>query len=108
MHQFAQDGHDAARAAHILDMPLVGGRHLADVRHTRTDLVKPLQGIDHARFPGDGQRVQHGIGRAAHGHVQGEGIVDGFGCHNVPGTQTRRMNVQQLFRGRAHQVPAFR
>ncbi len=108
MHQLAQDGHDTARAAHILDMPLVGGRHLADVRYARTDLVKPFQGIDHTRFPGDGQRVQHGIGRAAHGHVQGEGIVDGFGCHNVPGTQTRRMNVQQLFRGRAHQVPAFR
>ena len=33
--------------------------------------------IFHAGFPGNGQRMEHGIGTAAHGHITCESIVDG-------------------------------
>ncbi len=36
----------------------------------------PVQRIVHAGLVGDGEGVQHGIGRAAHGHIEREGVVD--------------------------------
>ena len=45
--------------------------------------VDALERIIDAGFVGERQRVQHGVGRAAHRHVQRKGIVDRFGGDDV-------------------------
>ena len=40
------------------------------------NLVDALKRIIDAALVREGQRVQDGIGRAAHGHIEREGIVD--------------------------------
>ena len=41
--------------------------------------VDALERIFDPGFVGDGQGVQDGVGGAAHGHIQGEGIVQRIG-----------------------------
>jgi len=78
-----QDGRHAARAVHVFHVPVRGRADLADVRHAPGHLVDALQRVVHARFVGQGQAVQDSIGAAAHGHVQGEGVVQRLAGHNT-------------------------
>ena len=50
---------------------------LGDVRHLGGDRLDVREAEGHARLAGDGQHVEHGIGRSAHGHVHHHGVVDG-------------------------------
>ncbi len=38
-----------------------------------------------ARFVGHGQQVEHRVGRAAHGDVQGHGVEEGLACGDAQG-----------------------
>ena len=75
---FIEDGADAAGGVDIFDMPAAGGRDLADVGALGTDGVDPVQIVFDAGLVGDGQGVQDGIGRAAHGHIEDEGVIERF------------------------------
>ncbi len=79
-----QDGRDAAGAVDVFHVPVPGRADLAQVRHPVGHGVDALQRIVDAGFVGQRQRVQDGVGAAAHRHIQREGIVDRFGGDDLP------------------------
>src|SRR5579884_723048 len=81
--EFLQDGADAARAVNIFHMPFVGRADLAQVRRALGDGVDALKRIFDARLLSNRQGMQNSVGRAAHRHVQREGVVNRFGVDNL-------------------------
>src|SRR6202012_5321843 len=76
--QLAQDGHDAAGAVHVLHVHIaLGGGDLAQARGGARQPVDVGHGEGHAALVGRGQKVQHGVGRTAHGDVQPHGVLEG-------------------------------
>ena len=67
---------DAAGVVDVLDVILAAGGHLADVGRAAAERVDPLDVVLDARLVGDGQHVQHGVGAAAHRHVEDHRVVD--------------------------------
>ena len=49
------------------------------------NFVGHVEGQLDAALVGDGGQVEHGVGRAAQGHVDGLGVVEGGAGHDVPG-----------------------
>ena len=76
--EFAEDTGDAAGAMHIGNLPLAGGRSLADARHSVGNTLDVIQGEVHIGGLGHGENVQHGVGGTAHGHIHGHGVLEGF------------------------------
>ena len=77
--QLLHDGPDAARGMDILDVDLgPARRHLAEGRRGRGDVVEPIQVVGDLCRVRQRQKVQRGVGRAAHGHVHDEGVVQGL------------------------------
>ena len=77
--QFFQDGEDAACAMHVFHVVVVvvwGG--FADARYNAAQAVDVGHFEIDAGFVGNGQQVQNGIGRAAHGDVHGHGVFKRF------------------------------
>ncbi|KPM85641.1 hypothetical protein AOR10_24200, partial [Vibrio alginolyticus] len=75
--QLAENGHDPAGAVHILDMVLLGvGGHLAQLRHLTREAVDIGHGEIDLGLLGGGQQVQDGVGGAAHGDIQGHGVLE--------------------------------
>ena len=82
--ELAQDGHDAAGAVHVFDVVLVGvGRHLAQLRHGTRHAVDIGHGEVNLGFLGNGQQMQDGVGRAPHGDVQRDRVLEGFESHGA-------------------------
>lgn len=82
--QFAEDGEDAAGAMHVFHVVLLDvRRHLAQLRHLARQAVDVAQVERHLGLLGGGQQVQDGIGRAAHGDVQGHGVLEGLEVGDV-------------------------
>jgi hypothetical protein len=46
------------------------------VRHLVTDAVEVVQAQLDISFAGDGEQVQHDVGRAAERHGQGDGVLE--------------------------------
>ena len=75
--QHAQDAHDAARAMHVLHMHVRhGGGDLADHRHAAAQAVDVGHGEVDAGLLCRGQKVQHGVGRAAHRDVERHRVLE--------------------------------
>ena len=77
--QLAQDRHHAASAVHVFHM--VFGRigcHFAQLRHTARQAVNVFHGEVNAGLLRHRQQVQNGIGGAAHGDIERDGILKGF------------------------------
>ena len=75
--ELGQDAEHAAGAVHVLDVVLAGrGRDLAQARHPARDAVDVRHGELHVGLARAGQEVQHGVGRAAHGHVERHGVLE--------------------------------
>ena len=60
-----------------------------------------LQIERHARLDGDRQRVQHGVGAAAHGHVEGEGVFERLAGEDVAGADVLLHQVDDRLAGPA-------
>ena len=75
--QLAQDAKDPPRAVNILHVVFLGRR--SDFTQVGDPSAKVIN-IGHTKFHpslvGRCQQVQHGIGRATHGDVQGYGVVE--------------------------------
>ena len=71
-----EDRADSAGTIDIFHVIFAGRRDFADIRHARADFVEMGQVEWLSGFDGDGQRVQHRVGRAAHGHIEGEGVFE--------------------------------
>ncbi len=74
-----ENGRDAAGTVDVFHVVDAGWGHLAHMRHASGYVVEVLQVEGRARLDGHGQRVQYGIGGAAHGHVKREGVFES-GC----------------------------
>jgi hypothetical protein len=83
--QLTQNGHDAAGAVHVFNVVLVGiGCYLAQLRHDLGHAVDVGHGEVDFGFLRNGQDVQNGVGGAAHGNVQRNGV---FKRLEAPGTR---------------------
>ena len=77
--QFAEDGHDAAGAMHVLQMDVGRGRRdLAEVGNAAREAVDVRHGEGDLGLLRGGQEMQHGVGGAAHGDVEGHGVLEGL------------------------------
>ena len=75
--EFAEDAVNAACAMHVFDMVFVGHwRDLAQARHLARNTVDVGHREIDAGFLRRRQNVQHGIGRAAHRHVERHGVLE--------------------------------
>ena len=82
--QFAQDGHDAARAVHIFNVVLVGvGCHLAQLRHGARQAVDVGHAEGNFSLLRNGQQVQDGVRGTAHGDVQRDGVFKRLEPHRA-------------------------
>jgi len=99
--QLAQDGVDAAGAVDVLHVILRGRGHLAEAGDALGDLIDSAHVVLDARLPSDGESVEHGVGGAAHRHVQGEGVVEGGLGGNVPWFEVLADELEDLARGAA-------
>ena len=57
-------------------MVVSGGGELADVGRAPGEFVHAFERIVHIRLARDGERMQHGVGAAAHCHVERERVVE--------------------------------
>ena len=102
------DGAHAAGAQDILHVEAGRGGHLADIRGAFGNVIDALEVILHAGFPGDSQRMKHGIGAAAHRHIDRKGIVDGVTVHDVARQGTVRLrHLHGAARGLLPELLAF-
>ena len=82
--QFFQDGENAAGAMHVFHIVVVVvWRGFADARYNAAQAVDVCHFEIDTGFVGNGQQVQNGIGRAAHGDVHGHGVFKRFFSGNA-------------------------
>ena len=83
--QLLHDSVDAAGPVQILHVGVAGGGQVTQVGGLFRDLVGHVEGQLNAALMGDGRQMEHGVGGAAQGHVDGLGVVESGGGHDVPG-----------------------
>ena len=82
--QLTQDGKNATGAVYVFHVVFLGiGRDLAQLRNHAREAVDVLHGEGDLRLLRNGQQVQDGVGRAAHGNVQRHGVFKGFKTHRA-------------------------
>ena len=81
-----QDRGDSARAMDILNVPGSGGTDLAEVGNLFRNFLNTIKVIIDFAFVCNRQPMQNRIGRAAHSHIQGIGIVQRFGRDDHAGS----------------------
>ena len=73
--EFGKDVHDAAGAMHVFDVDRRDGRRdFAEMRHPAREPIDVGHGEGHFALLRGGQQMQHGVGGAAHGDVEGHRI----------------------------------
>ena len=104
--QLAHDAHDAAGAMDVLDMHVGDrGRHLAEHRHPAGEPVDIGHGEVDLGLMRRRQQVQHRVGGAPHGDVEGHRILEG----GPPGDGARQDGIIVLLvvpLGQPHDQPA--
>ena len=75
------------------------GATFVEVRRPVGDLVDPLDRVVEPRLAGDRERVEDGVRRAPHRHVEGEGVVDRLAGDDLPGGQVGGDQVDDPRRG---------
>ena len=82
--QLTQDGHDAACAVHVFNVVLLRiGRHLAQLGHHARETVDVGHREVNLGLFGNRQQVQDGVGGAAHGDIQRDGILKRLKAHRA-------------------------
>ena len=64
---------------------LLDGETLQILGHLAEMALMLFEIVFYARFIGDGQRMQDGIGRAAHRHIEDEGVMQRFFGDDIEG-----------------------
>ncbi len=108
LRQLLQQRGNTARGPDILDMPLAVAiprrRHFRQVRDAFGDFIESCERILDAGFMGNGDDVQKSVGRAAHRHIQGDGVVDRACIDDVAKANAAIEQLQQLARRRAGEL----
>ncbi len=71
----------------VVHVPRAARRDLRQVGRPVGDVVDPLDRVVEPRLAGDRQRVEDGVRRAPHRHVEGEGVVDRLAGDDLSGGQ---------------------
>ena len=79
-----RDERDAAGAMQIGGDEAATRLEIREQRHTRVDAVEVFDVERHLRFVGDGEQVQHGVGRAAGGGDGGDGVLERVARDDLP------------------------
>jgi len=86
--QLFEDGGDAPGAVDVLDVNRSRGRRdLAEVGHPLRQAVDLLQIDLDPRLVRDGQGMQDGVGRSAHGQVEDQGVVKSLRREDIQGLE---------------------
>ena len=76
--EFGEDVHDAASAVHVFDVVFgLVRRNFAQLRDAARQGINVFHRVGDVRFLRGGEQVQNGVGRAAHGDIEGHGILEG-------------------------------
>ncbi len=89
--QALQNRHDPAGAVQVHDVVVARRRQLADVGRARRNLVHARQGVVDPRLAGYGERVEHRVRRAAHRHVERDGVIHGSLGNQILRERTARL-----------------
>ena len=106
--EFGEDADHAARTVHVFHVVLLGGRRdLAQVRHPPTHAIDVGHREIHRALVRCGQQVQHGIGRAAHGDIQRDRILEGLEGGDAARQYTRVVLLVVTFCQFHHKAPGL-
>ena len=72
---------------------------LGDMRNTVSNFVDPLQRVIETGFLCESQRMKHGVGGAAHRHIQRKRVVDCFNGYDITRLEVHFDEFHQLFGG---------
>ena len=97
--QLGHDGVDAAGPLQVLHIGVARRGQVAQVGGLLRDLIGHVEGELDAALMGDGRQVEHGVGGAAQGHVDGLGVVEGGLGHDVPGADIPLHQLHDLHAG---------
>ena len=86
----------AARGEEVVGDETSAWLEVGEQRRFFADSVEILDLQIHARFLGDGQQMQHAVGRSARGEHGCDGVLEGLPGHNVPGTDIPAHQVHYL------------
>ena len=81
--QRLHDDGDAADPVDVGHDVLPEGLDVGQVRHLGADAEEVVESEVDVGLVGDGEQVQHGVGRAAEGHDDGDGVLEGLLGHDV-------------------------
>ena len=81
--QLAHDGEYAAGLVEVGHVVLARRGEVAEVGSLAADLVEDVQVDVEAGLAEDGWQVEHGVGGAAEGHVDGDGVLHALAGHDV-------------------------
>ena len=98
-----QDFHDlghAARPVQIHGNEPSGRLQVAQHRNARAHGFEVVQGEGHLCRVGDGEKVEHGVGRAADGHGYGDGVLERLAGQDLARVKLPRDRIHE-HRGRA-------
>ena len=79
--------HDDGNAPDVVEVDHVEPAvrlHVGDVRDATTDLVERLQLELDLRLVGDGEQMEHRVGRAAERHRHRDGVLERLTCEDLP------------------------
>ena len=96
----AEDRRYAAGLVQVLHRVGAAGPHVAQVERLPADPVEVVQAELDAALRRDGGQVQHGVGRAADGHVDPDGVLERCPADDVQGLD--------VFLYQLHDAPAAR
>ena len=74
--QRPHDDRDAADLVDVVHDVAAERLQVAEVRHLRADPVEVVEGQVDLGLAGDREQVQHGVGRAAERHHDGDGVLE--------------------------------
>jgi hypothetical protein len=83
--QFAHDHGETADAVDVGHVVAAVGLGVGDVGDAGTHPVEVVEGQIDTGLVGDGQEVEHGVGRAAEGHDDGDGVLERLLGHDLAG-----------------------
>src|SRR5207249_255414 len=102
--------HDDGHPADVVEVDhhvAPGRAGVGDVRHAAADPVEVVEGEVHPGLVGDGEQVEDGVGRAAHGHRHGDGVLERLLGHDLAGPESQLEEVEDgLPGGVGEAVPA--
>ena len=103
--QVLEHDRHAADAVEVAHVELAARLHVGDVRDLGGDAVEVVELELDAGLVGDGQQVEHGVGRAAERRGDGDGVLERLLGHDLPRRDAEAEHVDDGLAGAARRRP---